>query len=191
MNTLGPLLTGSYHYGLVALSIFIAILASYAALDLAGRVTHARGRARFLWLVGGASAMGAGIWCMHYVGMLAFRLPVPVQYDWPTVALSLLAAVVSSGVALLIVSRPSMGLPQTIIGSILIGGGIAAMHYIGMGAMRLPAMCVYSPALVVLSVVLAVVIAFVALWLTFASRARPFPSCITSAWLPSTLRHAP
>ena len=176
MNTLGPLLTGSYHYGLVALSIFIAILASYAALDLAGRVTHARGRARFLWLVGGASAMGAGIWCMHYVGMLAFRLPVPVQYDWPTVALSLLAAVVSSGVALLIVSRPSMGLPQTIIGSILIGGGIAAMHYIGMGAMRLPAMCVYSPALVVLSVVLAVVIAFVALWLTFASRAD------TSSW---------
>ena len=89
--------------------------------------------------------MGAGIWCMHYVGMLAFRLPVPVEYDWPTVALSLLAAVVSSGVALLIVSRPSMGLPQTIVWQHFIGGGIAAMHYIGMEAMRLPAMCVYSP----------------------------------------------
>jgi hypothetical protein len=78
------LMVGSYDFRLVALSIFIAILASYAALDLAGRVTCSRGGARLLWLGGGAVAMGTGVWSMHYVGMLAFHLPITVLYDWPT-----------------------------------------------------------------------------------------------------------
>ena len=82
-------LVGSYDYLLVALSVLIAILASYAALDFAGRVTSAQGRARLMLLNGGAMAMGFGIWSMHYVGMLAFNLPVPVLYHYPTVILSL------------------------------------------------------------------------------------------------------
>ena len=101
-------LAGSYDLLLVALSALIAVLASYAALDLAGRVTSARDQARLLWLSGGAVAMGIGIWSMHYIGMLAFRLPVPVQYDWPTVLLSLLAAILASAVALFVVSRHQM-----------------------------------------------------------------------------------
>jgi two-component system sensor histidine kinase/response regulator len=165
-------LASSYDYRLVALSVLIAILASYAALDLAGRVTFARGRARLLWLSGGATAMGLGIWSMHYIGMLAFRLPVPVQYDWPTVVVSLLAAIFASAVALFVVSRERMGLFRALVGSIVMGSGIAAMHYIGMAAMRLPAMCIYSPALLTLSVVLAIVIGFVALWLAFHFRDR-------------------
>jgi two-component system, sensor histidine kinase and response regulator len=163
-------LVGSYDYRLVALSIFIAILASYAAFDLAGRVTSAHGRARLLWLSGGATAMGVGIWAMHYIGMLAFQLPVPVQYDWPTVLLSLLAAIFASAVALFVVSRRKMGLFQATAGSIFMGGGIAAMHYIGMEAMRLPARCHYSPALVIVLIFLAVVISFVALLLAFHFR---------------------
>src|SRR5258708_2068009 len=91
MTTPDQALVSSYDYGLVALSVVIAILAAYAALDLAGRVTSAGGKARFFWLSGGAVAMGTGIWSMHYIGMLAFRLPIPVLYDWPTVLLSLLA----------------------------------------------------------------------------------------------------
>src|SRR5579863_9458046 len=83
----------SYNYPLVVLSIIIAVFASYAALDLAGRVTATGGWARLAWLSGGACAMGFGIWSMHYVGMLAFSLPVPVSYDWPTVIVSLLAAI--------------------------------------------------------------------------------------------------
>ena len=71
-------LVGWYDYRLVALSVVIAIFASYAALDLAGRVTAARGGVRAAWLMGGAAAMGLGIWSMHYIGMLAFSLPVPV-----------------------------------------------------------------------------------------------------------------
>jgi len=163
-------LHGHYDTRLVALSIVIAVLASYAALDLAGRVTSARGAARFLWLSGGATAMGTGIWSMHYIGMLAFRLPVPVQYDWPTVLVSLLAAIFASLIALFVVSRQRMGPLQALVGCVLMGGGIAGMHYIGMAAMRLPAMCHYSPAIVALSVVLALVISLAAIWLTFHVR---------------------
>ncbi len=171
MNFQGLPLTGFYDYRLVALSVVIAILAAYAALDLAGRVTAARGHIRLFWLSGGAFAMGTGIWSMHYIGMLAFRLPVAVAYDWPDVLLSLLAAMFASGVALFVVSRSTMGIASAAAGSIVMGGGIAAMHYIGMEAMRLPAMCMYSTRLVMLSVALAVVISFVALWLAFRFRA--------------------
>jgi NO-binding membrane sensor protein with MHYT domain/anti-sigma regulatory factor (Ser/Thr protein kinase) len=167
---------GSYDYRLVVLSVLIAILASYAALDLAGRVTSAQGKTRLLWLNGGAVAMGFGIWSMHYIGMLAFRLPIPVQYDWPTVLLSLVAAIVASGIALFVVSRHEMGVIRAVLGSIFMGSGIAAMHYTGMAAMRLFAMCSYSATLVTLSVILAIVISFVALWLTFYSRGE------TTAW---------
>ncbi|MCU1320851.1 MAG: multi-sensor hybrid histidine kinase [Acidobacteriaceae bacterium] len=170
MTVSAPVLVGSYNYFLVAISVVIAIFAAYAALDLAGRLTAARGVARFVWLGGGALAMGFGIWSMHYIGMEALRLPVAVQYDWPTVLLSMLAAVLASAVALFVVSRKTMGLGAAVVGSLVMGGGIAAMHYIGMEAMRLPAMCMYSPGLVALSILLAVVISFVALWLTFAVR---------------------
>src|SRR5579863_393359 len=163
-------MVGSYDYRLVALSVVIAVLASYAALDLAGRVTSARGGARTLWLSGGATAMGLGIWSMHYVGMLAFRLPVPVQYDWPTVFLSLLAAILASSIALFVVSRSKTGVLRAVLGSVFMGSAIAGMHYIGMAAMRLPAMCHFSRGVVTISVVLAIVISLVALSLTFYFR---------------------
>jgi PAS domain S-box-containing protein len=170
MTASDQVLVGSYDYRLVTLSVVIAIVAAYAALDLAGRVTSSRTRVRFVWLTGGSLAMGIGIWSMHYIGMLAFRLPIPVLYDWPTVLLSLLAAVLASASALFVVSREKMDLLRASIGSIFMGGGIAAMHYVGMAAMRLPAMCQWSPFLVALSVVLAVAISFVALLLTFYFR---------------------
>jgi len=170
MTDIGGVISGSYDYRLVALSVLIAVLASYAALDLAARVTAARGRMRFAWLFGGAAAMGTGIWSMHYIGMLAFSLPIPVLYDWPGVLLSLLAAVFTSVIALFVVSRNRMGLLAAMVGSLIMGAGIATMHYTGMAAMRMPAMCSYSAALVTLSVVFAIVISLVALWLTFRFR---------------------
>src|SRR6185436_10063146 len=107
---------------------------------------------------------------MHYIGMLAFHLPVPVFYDWPTVLVSLLAAIAASGIALFVVSRPKLGLARAGVGSIFMGAGIATMHYTGMAAMRLAAMCHYSLPIVGLSVALAMAISFVALWLTFHLR---------------------
>ena len=163
-------LIGSYNDALVALSVLIAIFASYAALDLAGRVTAAGGWTRAVWLLGGAGAMGTGIWSMHYIGMLAFILPIPVAYHWPTVVLSLFAAILASVIALYVVSRQKMGASRALAGSVLMGAGIAGMHYIGMAAMRLPAVCQFNSFLVVLSVVFAVLISLAALWITFHFR---------------------
>jgi diguanylate cyclase (GGDEF)-like protein/PAS domain S-box-containing protein len=164
------MLHGTYDYRLVALSVMLAMFASYAALDLAGRVTAARRWARAFWLAGGATSMGLGIWSMHYIGMLAFSLPVPVLYHYPTVIVSLLAAVAASAVALFTVSRERMGVMQQVVGSLIMGSGIAAMHYTGMAAMRMPAMMEYRWGLVVLSIMLAVVISLVALILSFRVR---------------------
>src|SRR5712692_2977300 len=145
-------MVSSYEYRLVVLSVVIAIFASYAALDLAGRTTAASGRVRLAWLVGGATAMGVGIWSMHYIGMLAFSLPVLVLYDWPMVLLSLMAAVFAAAVALFVVSRKKMGWPRALAGSAIMGSGIATMHYTGMAAMCLLAMCSYDLRLLFLSV---------------------------------------
>ncbi|WP_353070901.1 MHYT domain-containing protein [Tunturiibacter gelidoferens] len=163
-------LIGSYNYALVALSVLIAMFASYAALDLAGRVTAAGGWTRAVWLLGGAGAMGTGIWSMHYIGMLAFILPIPVAYHWTTVLLSLFAAILASVIALYVVSRQKMGASRAVAGSVLMGAGIASMHYIGMAAMRLPAICQFNSFLVVLSVVFAVSISLAALRITFHLR---------------------
>jgi PAS domain S-box-containing protein len=163
-------LTGSYDYSEVARSVFIAIIASYAALDLAGRVPAAKSGIRLAWLSGGAIAMGIAIWAMHFKGMLAFRLPVPVEYHWPTVLASLLVAVLASAVALYVASRPKMGPVEALTGSILMGAGIGGMHYIGMAAMRLPAVPRYSPFLVTCSISLAILFSLIALLMAFGLR---------------------
>src|SRR5713226_150429 len=163
-------LTGSYDYGEVSRSILIAIAASYAALDLAGRVTAASGRARAAWLSGGASAMGIGIWAMHIKGMLAFNLPVPVEYHWPTFLASLLVAILASAVALYVASRQKMGRFEALTGSLIMGSGIAGMHYMGMAAMRLPATTQFSRLLVTFSVLFAILFSLVALLMAFDLR---------------------
>lgn len=170
------LLQGTYDYRLVALSVVLAMFASYAALDFAGRVTAPRHWPRVFWLAGGSASMGLGIWSMHYVGMLAFRLPVPVFYHYPTVILSLLAAVAASAVALFTASRERMGMVTCIGGSVVMGAGIAGMHYIGMEAMRLPAMMTYRWNLVAASIVIAVVISLAALLLAFHGRSKDHAS---------------
>ena len=164
------LLSGTYDHRLVLLSILIAVITSFAALDLAGRVTVNRGLQRLAWLVGGAIAMGSGIWCMHYMGMLAFNLPIPVYYHLPTVAYSLVAAIAASAVALYIVSRERLQTSRVIAGSILMGGGVATMHYTGMAAMRMKAMHHYNPKFWVLSIVVAVVLSLVGLLIIFKTR---------------------
>jgi PAS domain S-box-containing protein len=163
-------LPGSYDYSEVARSVFIAIAASYAALDLTGRVTAARGRIRLAWLSGGAAAMGIGISAMHLKGMLAFHLPVPIAYDWPTLLAALPVAILASAVALYVASRQKMGLVEALTGSVIMGAGIAGMHYIGMAAMRLPATAQFSPVLVTISVLFAILFSLVALLMAFDLR---------------------
>jgi diguanylate cyclase (GGDEF)-like protein/PAS domain S-box-containing protein len=164
------MILGTYDLRLVALSIAIAVFASYGALDLAGRVTVAENHRRVRWLLAGAAVMGAGIWLMHFIGMLALRMGMPVAYDIPTVSLSLLAAIGASGVALFTASRRRVGPAQVALGSLVMGSGIATMHYVGMAAMRMPAQIRYDYRLVALSILVAIGISSVALVLAFRLR---------------------
>ena len=159
-----------YDYHLVLLSVAIAMLASYSAFGLAERTTATEGYRRFAWLTGGSAAMGLGIWSMHYIGMLAYVLPIPVLYDVPTVALSLLAAILASLVALYAVSRPRLGTAVIVLAACAMGLGISAMHYIGMEAMRLRAECHYTKWIVAVSVAVAVAVSAVAMRLVFRCR---------------------
>src|SRR5512136_1502792 len=159
---------GSYDLRLAALSLTIAIIASYTALDLAGRVTPASSRlSRLLWSAGGAVAMGTGIWSMHFIAMLAFKLPVPVSYDVPLTLVSWADAILASGLALLLFSRPRLTVPVLSGGSAVMGLAIASMHYLGMAAVRVPAAVHYDPGLVALSVAIAMAASGAALWLAF------------------------
>ena len=163
-------LPGFYDYPEVARSVLIAVAASYAGLDLAGRVTAASGRVRLAWLSGGAVAMGVGIWAMHLKGMLAFHLPVLVEYHWPTVLAALLIAILASAVALYVTSRQKMGGVQALTGSIVMSAGIAGLHYMLVAAMRVPAITQYSAFLVTCSILLAILFSLIALLLAFGLR---------------------
>ncbi|WP_433583383.1 EAL domain-containing protein [Paenibacillus polymyxa] len=161
-------LHGTYNLELVILSYIIASLASYAALDLAGRVSQASGMARNVWLTCGAVSMGLGIWSMHFVGMLAFVLPTQVSYSTGKVVLSVLLAIVASGVALNIAGRQSGRISKLMIAGVLMTAGISSMHYVGMAAMSTPV--TYEPGRVVLSILIAALASFAALWLMFFFR---------------------
>lgn len=168
MSHVHTALAHSHEPLLVVLSIIIAMLASYTAIDLAGRVSLAR--RRWAWLAGGAMAMGAGIWSMHFTAMLAFSLPIPVSYDWPTTLASWLAAVLASAIALFLVSRPAMSWFHIVGGGVVMGIAISTMHYIGMAAMRLRADLSYDPLLFALSIAIAIAASMAALWLAFRFR---------------------
>jgi NO-binding membrane sensor protein with MHYT domain len=160
-----------YSYGLVLVSILISILAAYAAFALADRMRVATTTLqRRLWLLGGSSAMGMGVWSMHYLGMLAMRMPVQVLYYVPTVVFSLLLAMAASAVTLMVVSMEKLSGPRLLAGGVLMGAGIGGMHYVGMFAMRSTARCHYSFWMVLGSVVVAVCAATVALWVGSAVR---------------------
>ena len=158
-------MTSTYNYSLVTLSVFVAMSTAYASLDLAGRTTSARAWRRSAWLAGGAMAMGIGIWSMHFTAMQAFSLPVRVEYDWPTVLLSLLAGILASAVSLFVVSREKRGWVRIVVAGVIMGAAIIAVHYIGMAAMRMAAECHYSPLLVTVSAGLAILASFAGLWL--------------------------
>ncbi|HEY0035053.1 MAG TPA: MHYT domain-containing protein, partial [Longimicrobium sp.] len=156
-------MTGSYHTALVVFSVLIAIFASYTALALASRVTAAEGRFRLAWLAGGSVALGIGIWSMHFVGMLAFHLPVPISYDVPLWLASMGVAVAASLLALWVASRARVGPGALAAAGVLMGAAIAGMHYVGMAAMRIPGRIGYRPGLVAASVAVAVIASILAL----------------------------
>ncbi|MEM7331351.1 MAG: MHYT domain-containing protein [Chloroflexota bacterium] len=160
-----PTLSHTHETWLVIISILIAILASYTALELAGRVHSHNNRQRAKWLLAGAGIMGSGIWSMHFTAMLAFQLPIPISYDIPTVIISWLAAVIVSAIALTSSSKDNIRWKRIIFSGFFMGIGIGAMHYVGMAAMRLRATIAYEPSVFLLSLGIAIGASIVALWL--------------------------
>ena len=159
--------TGTYDPYLVALSILVAALASYTALDLGGRVAAARGLARRVWLAAAAITMGGGIWSMHFVAMLAFIMPTPMSYDIGLTTLSLVVAMFVTGGGFYVISRHSGSPLRLVLSGIFMGLGIAAMHYIGMAAMREHVELSYDRIFVALSLIIAIGASTAALWLAF------------------------
>jgi NO-binding membrane sensor protein with MHYT domain/two-component sensor histidine kinase len=161
------IVTGTYNPYLVVLSILIACFASYTALDLGGHVAAARGLARRAWLVAAAVTMGGGIWSMHFVAMLAFIMPIPMSYDIGLTTLSLVVAIFVTGGGFYVISRHSASPLRLVLSGIVMGLGIAAMHYTGMAAMRGHAEPSYDRLFVLLSLVIAIGASTTALWLAF------------------------
>ncbi len=167
------LLSGSYQPWLVALSVLVAALTSALALQMAGMAGRAENRGdRHLILGSGALAMGGGIWSMHFIGMLAFRLCTAVNYDTTITIVSLVPAVLASWVALALLSRGTMSRWLWVLGGVLVGAGIGTMHYAGMAAMQMGPQLRYDPAWFAASIVVAVLLAMVALWIRFGLEGR-------------------
>lgn len=160
------MLQGTYHPLLVTASVLIAVFASYTSLSLAQRILLSRaGARRSFWIAGGALVMGFGIWSMHFVGMLALSMPIPIGYDSLLTVASLLVAITASYLALKIGVRLDHSWKRIGWGGVLLGSGIAVMHYTGMAAMRMDPPIEYSPPMVLLAILVAVSAASAALWL--------------------------
>jgi signal transduction histidine kinase/DNA-binding response OmpR family regulator len=163
----------SYSLPLVALSYIVAVLASHVTLSLAQRLRPQGGERaghgpQWPWIIGGAFSMGTGIWSMHFIGMLAFHLPIEMVYDLGLTAASYFIAVIVSGFALLIFRRNDPTIRGIALPGLFIGFGICAMHYTGMAAMKMSPAISYDPLLFAASVVIAIGAAMAALWIAFS-----------------------
>lgn len=164
----GALLAGSHDTALVALSVAVAVLSSTLALYLSGQARGAQfTSSRVLALASAGVALGAGIWAMHFIGMLSFTLCAAVHYDVALTMLSMFPAMCASWLALSLLARPDVRPRQLVLGGMLVGAGIGTMHYMGMAAMRMAPLLRYDPLWFTASLVVAVALANAALWVRF------------------------
>lgn len=169
-NDLGVVLTGSlnsgqYNWWIVVLSYIIAAFAAYSALSLTQQVHQKDQDGAYIWRFGGALILGAGIWSMHFIGMLAYSMPMTVNYDLPLTIMSLVIAVVAAAYALNYLGSDFEKISHRVQTGFVMGAGISVMHYTGMAAMRMDAVIQYDKLLVTMSVIIAIVASFVSLTL--------------------------
>jgi signal transduction histidine kinase len=166
-----PSLSATYDPLLVVGSLVVATFAAYTALTLTGRVSSAgERRTRTVWLATGALAMGVGIWGMHFIGMLALRLPIPIAYDVPEVLASIAVACVASWLALTVAASAALRARRLAVAGAALGAAISGMHYTGMAAVRLSGYIQYDGWRVAASIAVAMVVALAALWIAFQFR---------------------
>ncbi|WP_147059564.1 bifunctional diguanylate cyclase/phosphodiesterase [Sporosarcina luteola] len=169
---------GTYNIYIVALSVIIAVLASYSALNIAAKISNANGKMKYFWLFSGSFVMGSGVWSMHFIGMLAFEIHANMDYDASLTLLSMIASVLSSFIAFYITMPQIVDMKRLILGGFTMGSGIVAMHYIGMEAMIMPMELSYDKGLLLLSVVIAFIASYAALFLFLR-----FKNQRTASWL--------
>jgi PAS domain S-box-containing protein len=165
---------GQHDGSLVVVSVLVAILASFAAHDLATRIRSSSGRLRYAWLAAAAFAMGGGIWSMHFVAMLAFRLPgIEIGYDLGLTAISLMLPIAVTAFGFYVASTQQLGPRSLTVSGLVMGLGIAGMHYTGMAAMRMSGTLHHEVPWVVLSILIAIAASIVALRLAFTHTTLP------------------
>lgn len=162
------LIEGSYHFPLVALSLLVAVFASFMAFSVAGQASITEDKLRKnILLCAGSLALGGGIWSMHFLGMTAFELCLPVNYDVTITALSVLPGIAAAWVALNLLIRSRISVIEILVGGVLVGSGIGTMHYSGMAAMDMAPLLRYDIGTFLLSIVVAVALAMLSLWIKF------------------------
>ncbi|MGG1946869.1 MHYT domain-containing protein [Trinickia sp. NRRL B-1857] len=178
-------MTSSYSLPLVALSIMLAATMSFAAVRLARAQLARPTQTNAVWAAATALVLGTGIWAMHFVGMLAFQLPVPIGYDFTTTLASWAAAVLVCWLGLTFVLVPAPTASGVVLGAIFMGSGIAVMHYSGMAAMEMSPPIQYRPVLAALSVIIGIGASYAALRVLIGLRTRTqtFAKDVTAAIL--------
>ena len=163
---------GEYDTWLVILSYAVSVLGSFTALELAGLVLEEkRSTKRLVWIIFAAIALGGGgVWSMHFIAILAWKLPIVVSYDVPITVASLIAAIIVCSIGLYIVTGADLSVKRLGIAGVFVGLGVVSMHYTGMEAMRMAAVLEYDPLIFALSVVVAIVVATIGLLLMVTMR---------------------
>ena len=165
----GDIVPLSFNHGLIVLSYVIAVAGSFAALVCAARIRSIdAGLMRSCYIgLAAISLGGVGIWSMHFIGMQAQMFPFGLRFGYLPTILSLAVAIICSGISFWFVARSSFSIINCLIGGSILGVGVAAMHYIGVFAMKMPAVIAWDTGLIALSVVIAIAAASAALWLAF------------------------
>ncbi|MEC7358613.1 MAG: MHYT domain-containing protein, partial [Pseudomonadota bacterium] len=162
------LIQGAYHFPLVVLSLSVAVFASFMAFNVAGQASVTHDALRRSTLLGtGSIALGGGIWSMHFLGMTAFELCLPVDYDPLITTLSAIPGIAAAWVALNLLVKTRISIAEIVLGGVLVGAGIGTMHYSGMAAMEMAPLLRYDIGMFALSIVVAVGLAMLSLWIKF------------------------
>ncbi|BAN34278.1 diguanylate cyclase/phosphodiesterase with PAS/PAC sensor(s) [Sulfuricella denitrificans skB26] len=150
----------TWNYSLVFLSILVAMIGSFTALTHAQRMRESSGRAATLWMVSGSITLGLAVWSMHFIGMLAFHLPIPIAYDLTLTLLSVLPVILATLLGFRVLREIRISTRLILVSGLVMGAGISAMHYTGMAALKMSPDIGYNP----LSFALSIAIAIIASW---------------------------
>ena len=157
------ILEGQYSVPIVVLSIIIACAASYTALILNQRVKRNLLFNELFWMFLASIAMGLGIWSMHFIGMSAFMLPIPMKYNVSLTIISVLPAIFASFIAFYFANKEKQTHLASIRNGVVMGLGISSMHYIGMAAMDMEAKYYYKSSIFLASIAIAIIVSYVAI----------------------------